>query len=122
MDLLNELLIEDQRLLKDLVKCAIPEVQRYAPIDGQILPFVYVGHLENYLIHSIQSDQAVFDRHLNQPIYQLAEQFTYIIQGGNLSDHGLQFGVVKPAELADARKKDDHHAHDLAIALQSLRS
>lgn len=68
MDLLYELFIEDQRLLEDLVERTIPEVQRYTPVNGQILPLVYVCHFKYYLIHSVQGDQAVFDRHLNQPI------------------------------------------------------
>ena len=65
MYLLNEFLVENESLFKDLEERAVPEVQGYPPINGQVLPFVHVGHLKHYLFHRIEGDQGVLYRNLH---------------------------------------------------------
>jgi hypothetical protein len=65
MYLLNEFLVENESLLEDLEKRAVPEVQRNPPIDGEVLPLVHVGHLKHYLFHCIEGDQGVLYRNLH---------------------------------------------------------
>ena len=65
MYLLNEFLVENESLLKDLEEGAVPKVQGYPPINGQVLPLVHVGHLNHYLFHRVEGDQGVLYRNLH---------------------------------------------------------
>jgi hypothetical protein len=65
MYLLDKFLVENESLLEDLEERTVPEVQGHPPIDGQVLPLVYVSHLKHYLFHRIEGDQGVLYRNLH---------------------------------------------------------
>lgn len=81
---------------------AVPKVEGYASVHGQVLDSVHVTHFNDEVIHGLKRDQAV--------LWRKTAHFEEV------SDNALQFRMVKPRHLGYFGNQNHDHLENFLLA------